>query len=221
MKYRIYFHDPTFFLYSQIPHNFPGFNFKTDLSGGGKFSLFFSVTQRKDLNTKSSPCIEDPGYDYQHCVRNYLALEIGCKLPWDNSQEFNECSTIDDLLEYSIAYHKFSVYGLLKITNQTKCVKPCNYKQYKMIGQEQYNKKHSLEEANSTRIFAKHYVYIAATEEIVIEKEVAGYTGLSLLADMGGSLGMFLGFSFLGAWDKAELLILWTIQAWKHKIVVD
>ena len=84
-----------------------------------------------------------------------MALEIGCKLPWDNSQKFNECSTIDDLLEYSIAYHKFSVYGLLKITNQTKCVKPCSYKQYNMVEQEQYNEEHSLDEANSTRLFAK------------------------------------------------------------------
>ena len=176
------------------------------------------------MNRKSSPCIEDPGYDYQQCIRNYLAREIGCKLPWDNSQEFNECSTVDDLLEYSTAYHLLSVSGLLNITNKTKCVKPCYYKQYKMVGQEQYNKNYSLaglEEANTSRLFSKHYVYIAASEEIVIEKEVAGYTGLSLLADMGGSLGMFLGFSFLGAWDKAELLILWTIQAWKHKIVVD
>ena len=93
-----------------------------------------------------------------------------------------------------------------------------------MVGLEQYNKNYSLaglEDANTSRLFSKHYLYIAASEEIVIEKEVAGYTGLSLLADMGGSLGMFLGFSFLGAWDKAELLILWTIQAWKHKIVVD
>ena len=86
-----------------------------------------------------------------------------------------------------------------------------------MVGQEQYNKEHSLEEANSTRIFAKDYVYIAATEEIVIEKEVAGYTGLSLLADMGGSLGMFVGFSFLGAWDTAEPLLLWVMHKLRNK----
>ena len=55
----------------------------------------------------------------------------------------------------------------------------------------------------------------------MIEKEVTGYTGLSLFADMGGSLGMFLGFSFLGAWDTAEPLLLWVIQAWEQRIVVD
>ena len=65
------------------------------------------------------------------------------------------------------------------------------------------------------------YVYIAATEEIVIEKEVSGYTRLSLLADMGGSLGMLLGFSFLGALDTAEPLLIWLIQAWEQRIVVD
>ena len=89
-----------------------------------------------------------------------------------------------------------------------------------MVGQEQYNKNTSLE-ANSTEVFSKHYIYIAATEEIVIEKELKGYTELSLLADMGGSLGMFLGFSFLGAWDIAEPFILRTIYAWKHRMVVD
>ena len=93
-----------------------------------------------------------------------------------------------------------------------------------MVGLEQYNKNYSLaglEDANTSRLFSKHYLYIAASEEIVIEKEVAGYTGLSLLADMEGSLWMFLGFSFLGAWDTAEHLLIWVIQAWEQRIVVD
>ena len=214
MKYRIFVHDPSFFLYSQTPHNMPGISFKIDLSAG-EATLVFSTTQREDLNRKSSPCIEDPDYDFQQCVRNYLAREIGCKLPWDNSQDFNECSTVEALLDYSATYHLLSVSGLLMITNHTGCVKPCHYKEHKIVSLEQDNTNNSLAElnqANTAEESFKHFLYIVATEEIVVEKEVPGYTALSLLADMGGSLGMFLGFSFIGAWNTAESLIFRMIK---------
>ena len=39
-----------------------------------------------------------------------------------------------------------------------------------------------------------------------LEKEVWAYPTISFIADMGGSLGLFIGVSFLSVWDFFEYL---------------
>ena len=39
------------------------------------------------------------------------------------------------------------------------------------------------------------------TSDVRVEKEILVYPGLSFVAEFGGSLGLFLGFSLLGLWD--------------------
>ena len=77
---------------------------------------------------------------------------------------------------------------------RTGCFKPCSYKEYKLVGEDP---------TASIGIIDIQFV----KKEIMIEMESLRYSALSLLADMGGSLGMFLGFSFLMVWDGAEAAI--------------
>ena len=44
--------------------------------------------------------------------------------------------------------------------------------------------------------------------DVRIEREVAIYPLLSFVSELGGSLGLFLGFSFLAIWDLIDYLIL-------------
>ena len=44
--------------------------------------------------------------------------------------------------------------------------------------------------------------------DIRIEREVEIYPLLSFVSELGGSLGLFLGFSFLTIWDMIDYLIL-------------
>ena len=44
--------------------------------------------------------------------------------------------------------------------------------------------------------------------DIRIEREVEIYPLLSFVSELGGSLGLFLGFSFLTIWDFIDFLIL-------------
>ena len=39
------------------------------------------------------------------------------------------------------------------------------------------------------------------TTEVTVETEVLLYTWTHLVADVGGTLGLFLGFSFMTLWD--------------------
>ena len=40
-----------------------------------------------------------------------------------------------------------------------------------------------------------------------LRKEVWAYTAISFLAEMGGSLGLFTGISFLSVWDFGEFIL--------------
>ena len=41
---------------------------------------------------------------------------------------------------------------------------------------------------------------------MLVEKEFLLYSLESLVAEFGGTLGLFLGFSFMALWDGAEML---------------
>ena len=58
--------------------------------------------------------------------------------------------------------------------------------------------------------FFSHFTFIYgfASTEIRVETEVWGYPTISFIADLGGSLGLFVGVSFLSAWDFLEYLFL-------------
>ena len=57
-----------------------------------------------------------------------------------------------------------------------------------------------------TKIYPNHYGLMLgfAKSEILEEEEVYVYGFVSFVSEFGGSLGLFLGFSFLMVWDLLE-----------------
>ena len=45
------------------------------------------------------------------------------------------------------------------------------------------------------------------SDKILVLKEVEAYPALSLVADVGGVLGLFIGFNFLMLWDWIVLCL--------------
>ena len=43
--------------------------------------------------------------------------------------------------------------------------------------------------------------------EARLEKETWAYTAISFISEMGGALGLFIGFSFLSFWDLGEFIL--------------
>ena len=68
---------------------------------------------------------------------------------------------------------------------------PCNYKEYKF-----------LESSPIPLSQASSVAFWAASSKTQIEEEVLLYPFTSLIADFGGYLGLFLGFSFLALWQE-------------------
>ena len=73
------------------------------------------------------------------------------------------------------------------------CKKPCNYQEYKIVGDKaptEMNKKGFLT-----------FSLLVVDNNIYVETEALLYPGTSLVAEIGGTLGLFIGFSFMILWD--------------------
>ena len=94
------------------------------------------------------------------------------------------------------------------ILEKTKCKKPCFYKKYKLIGDKQ------------TSSFTSDYFFLglwSASNNTFVETEVLIYPWTSLVAEFGGTLGLFLGFSFVTLWNGMERLLMWARQFLQKK----
>ena len=90
------------------------------------------------------------------------------------------------------------MYELLRVaeTNEikrlTNCMKPCNYRKY------------ILGERKQTSFKSEYFTFSlwAVSKNTVVKTEQLIYPISSLVAEFGGTLGLFLGFSFVALWDQ-------------------
>ena len=82
------------------------------------------------------------------------------------------------------------------IQRKTGCGKPCNYLEYKF---------HGGSIPSSFNASGNHFVFslLAQTRYTSVEKEELLYPPSSMVAEVGGLLGLFLGVSFITIWDAA------------------
>ena len=77
------------------------------------------------------------------------------------------------------------------LVNYTKCLIPCKYKEFKIVGVPE-----KLESVKLTKM-----KLMMANMDILENNEELIYPFVSFVAEFGGSLGLFLGFSFMMIFD--------------------
>ena len=82
------------------------------------------------------------------------------------------------------------------ITKMTGCKKPCSYLKYQFLRQE------------PSILQSEHYAFSlwAVSNKTTIRTEQLIYPLTSLVAEFGGTLGLFLGISFITLWDNMTYL---------------
>ena len=96
---------------------------------------------------------------------------------------------------------------LTQVVKITNCDQPCNFKEY-----------------NFVNTIPKDFTHVEYPEDQMViclwavskytqsEEEVLVYPFQSFVAEFGGSLGLFLGFSFMTIWDGLKSLAIWALQ---------
>ena len=84
------------------------------------------------------------------------------------------------------------------ITKLTGCQKPCQYRMYEFVGAE--------EPMASPKAEYFAFSLWAVSKKTTVRTEQLIYPLSSLVAEFGGTLGLFLGFSFVTLWETLPLL---------------
>ena len=79
----------------------------------------------------------------------------------------------------------------------TGCLKPCQYRKYHFVGGK---------ERASLDVDGFVFSLWAVSKKTTIKTEQLIYPVTSMVADFGGTLGLFLGFSFITLWDNLPFL---------------
>ena len=154
-----------------------------------------TLTKHKKLNLGRRPCEEDPTYSFITCTKEKLSQKIGCRLPWDrwSKQDRKVCNSENEFKQYEDIYIQLYLVEFDEIEDIVGCTKPCSYNEFKFV----YTSPEALPS------HAKNLVAIgAASRKTFIEKEVLHYPLTSFIAEFGGALGLFLGFSFMTIWQE-------------------
>ena len=199
--YQIWLHDENFFIPHVNPLGFPSnfwrFKFERQKNESipepGKFHLITLTKQRK-LNLDRSPCEEDPSYSFATCTKEKLSEKIGCRLPWDrwSKQDRKVCNSTTEFEQFEQIYAKLNLAESDEIEKIVGCKKPCNYNEFKFV----FSNPETLPgQPNAVAFWA-------ASSKTFTEEEVLLYPLTSFIAEFGGALGLFLGFSFMTIWQE-------------------
>lgn len=116
---------------------------------------------------------------------------------------FEDCSNIDQFDKIENLYMNLSKKDKFYIVNSTGCLYPCNYLEYR-VG------------SKRTTNVGQFGLWITfGSVATTVEKEFYSYQFDSLVSDYGGSLGLFIGFSFFALWDIVKDLVILAFQAGK------
>ena len=210
LKYRIFIHDPKYFIIASKPLPTPGIMQQIQeqevIEGILLYDLYLSVTKQMKINQKNNPCNEELAYDFQACVQRSITKQVGCRPPWDMSNSVGSddipiCNKLEKIKEIGKKYRHFAYCDLEVILEETKCLKPCFYNEYKLAMEPE------IHDYDNDQYESGKFVQLFFPEKkTTIKKEVEFYSLISLVSDIGGALGLFLGFSFVMVWDEAEVI---------------
>ena len=93
-------------------------------------------------------------------------------------------------------YFNTSFEELDVIKEFTGCGKPCNYLEYKFLKERIPS---GFDPSGDYFVFT----IVAQTRYTTVEKEELLYPSSTMVAEVGGILGLFLGVSFMTIWDVA------------------
>ena len=84
--------------------------------------------------------------------------------------------------------------------DKTGCKKPCKYNEYQFVT----SSPELMPKVDSKSNASKLVRFWAASNKTWTEEEVLLYPFTSLVAEFGGSLGLFLSFSFMAIWHEVR-----------------
>ena len=118
------------------------------------------------------------------CIFQKVIEKLGCTTPFYQPRKNDHLNICTDLKVGKEAFELYKIY-FAKMTNITECPYPCTYLKIKMV-----NSKTNPNKFTSAFLFVFNLFTKKTTAHYT-------YTELELIAEFGGYVGLFLGYSVL------------------------
>ena len=178
------------------------------------------MLEHDNIDSKSHHCHSGPDYRLADCLRRKSNTEVGCETFWTNLTAGPRCEISSRILENMENYNRMVNKERTRLYRDTGCYDPCHYYEYKVGATYIFSKSKYclfLQLPGGPQLVPNRRIteitLIFGSKTILLEREQLAFTFLSLLADCGGILGLFVGFNFLMVWD---VLTAWRTLATSH-----
>ena len=103
-KYRIWIHDPNFFIINENPSSLPALMKIVEPNKTSSHYYCLTLTEVEELDLPEDPCNTDPDYNFQACVRESLSSQVGCRTKWDrwSHKDIPLCTEIEQFRYLSL-----------------------------------------------------------------------------------------------------------------------
>ena len=138
--------------------------------------------------------------------KTWASKKVGCRHPWDSVSDslLPMCKSAEDLNRLHDYLNKFSSKGMKKIQELSGCKRNCRFRNFYKFHEQQMTDK-EMDDRNEIWLNI-----ILSKSMLKIKTETLMFPLRSLIADLGGTLGLFLGFSFVMIWDGFEAMIIFS-----------
>ena len=189
-------------------YNFGNYLTYTSLPDNNNYLKIHEVKRKEVtyLNDPRTPCQPKPrDKNMDVCIQQYIENQIGCQLPWHtNKTTLPKCTETGQYQDFLDSYDEIASLTGFSIAEKTGCLPSCKINEFTMTIQDQVFI--PIQGAEYTGFFyypggqywQKVYHY--------------NYDFISYIADVGGLVGLFLGYSMLGFYDGLK-------NVWKNKIM--
>ena len=96
--------------------------------------VFMQVIRHDKLNLPNKPCEASADYNFGHCVDRSVITWFGCQPPWRrvDVKDLPICDNSMILQQYSHYYIWLMTMGRDELIQNTKCLMPCSFMEYKV-----------------------------------------------------------------------------------------
>ena len=159
------------------------------LFNNSEMQIIFSSKVTEKLSTEAKPCVLDSKYSFSQCLREYVVKKTDCRIDFLVNFDQNKSCVGDSFHYFFEELIKMKQEKISKVQKDSGCFPKCKTLHFSY----QKNEKAITWRPNWTSV-----VYVQPKSAVVeYSKEYYSFDINDLMSSVGGSLGLFLGWSLL------------------------